>query len=363
MKNYSQFILYKKHLKHNIAQIKKFTESKICAMVKADAYGYGMINVSRVLEDDIDFFGVANLIEGLELRKNDIKKPILVCGVIPEHLIIYALKNNISISCGSFAYLKKIKKNLKNGKYKANIHIKINTGMNRLGIKDLEELQKMVDFCKKDKDIKIEGVFTHTGFSECEQKEDLKNQHDHFIKIVSQLNLPRDTIVHFANSGAFSFNKEYHHGMVRIGKLLYGVNANFSNNIFNLKPVFCLKSMLIQTQKVKKGEHIGYGDNVVAKNDCYVGVLPIGYGDGFITQYTGCSVMIKGKKYKILGICMDLTIVEIDENIKINDEVLVLGVNSKNDCIPVTDFSMLSHKVASQVVANLNKNRFDILVK
>ena len=151
--------------------------------------------------------------------------------------------------------------------------------------------------------------------------------------------------------------------MVRIGKLLYGVNANFSNNVFNLKPIFCLKTIIIQVQNVKKGEYVGYGENVIMKNDGFVGVLPLGYGDGFITQYTGCDVLIKGKKYKIIAVCMDLCIVEIDENIKIDDEVLVLGINQKNDVISVTEYSNITHKVPSQVVANLNKNRFDIVVK
>ncbi|MBQ7307610.1 MAG: alanine racemase [Clostridia bacterium] len=363
MKNYTQFNLYKKNLEHNIKQIKKFTISKICAMVKADGYGYGMVAVSKIIESEIDFFGVANVMEGIELRKNGLKKPILVCGIIPENLIIYALKNDISIACGSLTYLKKIKKNLKNGKYKVNIHIKVNSGMNRLGSKDIDELKKMVELANEDKNIKIEGIFTHTGFSECQDKENLEKQHDNFISIVNQLDISSDVLIHFSNSGAFSCDKKYHHDMVRIGKLLYGVNANFSPNLFNLKPVFCLKTSIIQIQNVKKDEYIGYGENLKAQKDMQVGIIPIGYGDGFISQYTGCYVLIKGEKYKIISICMDLSILEIDQEIKVGDEVLVMGINGKNFMIPVTEYSSQSHKVASQVVANLNKNRFNIVVK
>ena len=179
--------------------------------------------------------------------------------------------------------------------------------------------------------------------------------------MVKYADFPIDTCIHFSNSGAFSYGKDYHCDMVRIGKIIYGVNPNYVRKKFNLNPIFALKTKVIQTQEVKKGENIGYGENLVALSDTKVGILPIGYGDGFISYYVGNEVMIKGKKYKILSICMDLTIIEIDDNVKEKDSVLVIGKDGK-DIIPVTEYSTKSHNVPSQVVANFNKNRFDIVV-
>ena len=359
MKSFNKFVVYKQNILHNLSVIKSYTSAKICVMVKADGYGYGKKIVAKLLDEKVDFFGVANGVEALELKKIGIKTKMLVCGVIKDNLILDMIKNNISITCNSIQKLEKIAQIAQKIKKNAYIHIKINSGMNRLGVKGEKQLDDIMHRAKKLNYIVVEGIFTHSGFSELEDKSFLEKQFNYFHDITFPYK--DDVIVHFANSGSFCYKKEYHQNMVRIGKLIYGVNASNSLVTLPLRVPFGLFSEVIQVQDVKSGEYIGYGLNKMEHNG-RIAILPLGYGDGFLSIYTGKYVIINHKRYKILSVCMDLIIVEADKNVKVGDSALIMGTDG-NDTIMVTEFSQNTHDVASQVVANLNKKRFDIVVK
>ena len=285
------------------------------AVVKANCYGLGIKCVKSILLGGANYLAVSSLEEALKIRKITNTR-ILVLEPIDIKYIDKAHQNNITLTISSLDYLEKIKDKC------FTCHLKINTGMNRLGIKNKEELNEVYKIIKNS-NITIEGIYTHIYKSS--DKALTEKQFKRFENITKDIDLNEFEIVHIPNSETITNykKKDYVNGC-RMGIIMYG----FSNNL-NLESVFTLKSRIIEIKHIKKDDTVGYDGNYKATKDELIGIIPIGYADGIIRKNTGRYVYINNKQYQIVGnICMDMLFVLIDENVKLNDEVLIIKDNN-----------------------------------
>lgn len=288
----------------------------ICPVIKDNAYGHGSIRLAKLYEElKADYFAVSNIDEALILRKENIKTPILILGYTPIDRIKEVKDYDITQCIYSLKYAKEI--NDLNILIKA--HLKIDTGMNRLGFKDEEEILETI----KLKNLSFEGIFTH--FSDVDDKAFTERQFKEFNKIIDSLKDKGITfkIRHCANSGSLFKYPEYNLDMVRPGIVLYGLGG-----YQGLTQALELKSIISHIKTVNKGEYIGYNRLFKASKDLKVATIPIGYGDGYLRINSGKNVVyINNKEAHILGnICMDQMMVDVsDIDCKLYDEVLIYG--------------------------------------
>ena len=304
-------------IKDNYALIKKKANGAlICPVIKDNAYGHGAITLGRIYEElGANYLAVSNIKEALELRQAKIKTPILILGFTPIDRIKELEENDITQCIFSLAYAKEI--NSLNIKLKC--HLKIDSGMNRLGFKDIEEIKEAIKLDNLD----FEGIFTH--FSDVDDNTFSEKQFDCFKNIIDELEKEgiRFKIRHCANSGSLFNYPEYNLDMVRPGIVLYGLGG-----YDGLKQVLELKSIISHIKEIKEGEYVGYNRLFKAINKIKVATIPIGYGDGYLRINSGKNVVyINNKPAKILGnICMDQMMVDIsDIDCKLYDEVLIYG--------------------------------------
>ena len=304
-------------IKENYALIKKKANgSLICPVIKDNAYGHGAIVLGKIYEElGANYFAVSNIKEALELKDVGIKTPILILGFTPIDRIKELEDKNITQCIFSLQYAKEI--NSLNMKLKC--HLKVDSGMNRLGFKNLDEIRETVKLDNLD----FEGIFTH--FSDVDDVSFSEKQFTCFMNIVSELEKQGITfkIRHCANSGSLFNYPQYNLDMVRPGIVLLGLGG-----YDGLKQVLELKSIVSHIKDIDKGEYVGYNRLFKANEKLKVATIPIGYGDGYLRANSGKNVVyINNKPAKILGnICMDQMMVDVsDIDCKLYDEVLIYG--------------------------------------
>ena len=287
-------------------------------VAKADCYGHGVASINSMIDGGVNYLVVATLEEALEVRKLNSNIPILCLGIVKNENIQNAIKNGITISISSLEYLNTIDiSKLKNGK----VHIKINTGMNRLGVSTKEEFMCVYNTLIKN-DVYIEGLYSH--IYEASNVNLTKKQYNKFEQIINQIDISNIKIIHIQASEAIIryAKKDYINGC-RLGIIMYG----FSNdNNLKLKSTFKVLSEIIQINTLVKGETVGYDGAYVAKEKVEkIAVIPIGYADGIIRKNTLRYVYINDLKYQIVGnICMDMLFVKVDDKVKMFDRVEIL---------------------------------------
>ena len=308
------------NIKENVQKIiKKYSNYKYYfGVVKADCYGHDDVKtVKAIIDGGCNYLCVATLEEALEIRKKIEDIPILCLGVILKDYIDICKTKNIIVTIPSLEYVKKLKnENIENLK----VHIKINTGMNRLGIKESEELKEVYKILEKKK-ANIEGIYTHIYEANNKQKYDI--QIEKFEELLENIPKERIPIIHtFASEAMSNYNKIDDVNGCRLGIIMYGFTENKE---LNLKSTFSLKSQIIQINNLKPGETVGYNGKYIAKENEKIAVVSIGYADGILRKNTGRTVFINEKEYKIVGnICMDMLFVKIDDTVKLYDTVEIL---------------------------------------
>lgn len=316
-------------IKHNLSEIKKITskDTKIMAVVKADAYGHGAVEVSKILEKNkVDYFAVASYSEAKELRDANIKLPILILGWTPPEVICDVADKSITQTIYDHNMLLEYLKVLKNKKLK--IHLKIDTGMNRLGIFPSNAIEIIKNILKIE-NIELEGVFTHFSSADSDKKYTLY-QFLKFKNVINKLKKEKLQIqtFHCCNSSATVKFPQFHLDMIRPGIAIYGM-LPFKTNKINLMPAMSLKSKIISLKEIGKNEKISYNGTFITKRKSKIAVIPIGYADGYSRHLSNIGeVLICGKKVKVVGsICMDFIIVDVSsiKNVKIGDEVILIG--------------------------------------
>ena len=279
----NQAIISLKTLKQNALKIKKQLPKtcKFCAVVKSNAYGHGLVECASALYKIVDCYSVSNVEEGVRLRLAGIDKDILVLSPFIKHDAETALKYNLILSVDDVTDLKFLNSKAKKHKYLFKIHLKINTGMNRLGIDNLEELKEFLEQLRLCKNVKLDGVYSH--YSNPKNRKALERQTDKFLLAINLIKSYNISVTkHISASGGFLQGKYF--DMVRIGILLYGYTP-FTTNKISVKPVMKVNSMVLKTRTLKKGQTALYGDKK-AKKDQKVAIVPYGYADGLQRKST-----------------------------------------------------------------------------
>ena len=287
-------------------------------VVKADCYGHdGIQVVNSILNAGCNYLAVATLEEALEIRKEIKDIPILCLGIIPSNYIDKCIENNITVTISNLDYLNEV---LANNHTNLKVHIKLNTGMNRLGVNSKEEFNLLYEKIKQSNLI-LEGIYSHI-FNALNQDSTLK-QYKKFEEITSDIDLADIPIIHIdASDATMNYPKLPYCNGCRLGVAMYGLMD--SKNI-GLLSTFSLYSEVIQINTVQKGETVGYNGAYTATDKEKIAVVPIGYADGIIRKNTGRDVFINDKSYAIVGnICMDMLFVKVDDSVKVGDKVAII---------------------------------------
>ena len=321
------------NLHHNIDLIQKAIGSrKIMAVVKAFAYGHGDIEVARTaLEAGCEYLGVAFVEEGIRLRKAGIHQPILVFGAQLPDYFQEALEHDLHLTITSKEQLVFLKKNGYNKSKRIPVHLKFDTGMNRVGFSE-NQVENIIKDVKNDNQLNLRGIYSHLATADQADESYTLLQIERFEEIRRYANkvLEEDIIFHLANSAAIMKYPDSYFDMVRPGIMLYGQppSPDFILS-WNLKEVLSLRSKLGLIKYVKKNEPVSYGRRFYTKRDTHIGVIPAGYADGINRRLTNTArVIIRDKIYPLVGtICMDMVMVDLGSELKCNtgDEVIFYG--------------------------------------
>ncbi len=345
-------------IKHNLAIYKSNlnTKTKVLMMLKSNAYGTGVEVMGKFFQElGIDYIGVAYADEGVELRKNGVHLPILVMNAEEESFddcISYQLEPAIF----SFEQLDNFIKELIN--YNVSnfpIHIKMNTGMNRLGF-EIEDAQKIVAIINSQPEVKLASIYSHLADADNEKSKTFTiNQISKFEQACEVFikNISYPFIRHILNSEATQKFPEKQYEMVRLGIGVYGY-SNSVNYSSELRPSIFWKSSVSQIRKIKVGESIGYGRSFIAKKEMQIGVIPVGYADGFrrcLSNGIG-GVVIENTFCRVLGkVCMDMIMVDLQNlKVKTGDSVEIIGFHQS-----MNDFSKLIDTIPYEIMTNFSK--------
>jgi alanine racemase len=323
-----------KALAYNFKQVRSqlSPDTKILVCVKSDAYGHGIVAVSRKLVSlGVDYLGVASIDEGIVLRKAGINAPILVLGMALPGDIEPVFRYRLTQTVCSEELALALNRMGKRRNQAANIHIKIDTGMGRLGVL----FTHAYSFIKKIRQldyINVEGIFTHFPCADVDPAF-TRYQIEIFRGLIDSLYREdiRIPLCHAANSMGVIGYKESHFNLVRPGLVIYGLYPRRNLKI-RLKPVMSLKTKVVYLKRMPKGKGLSYGHTYRTKDNTTVVTLPIGYGDGYPRTLSGRGdVLIGGRRFRISGrICMDQTLVDVGSaRVKIGDEVILIGTDAK----------------------------------
>lgn len=341
--------IYLNNIKYNVKTIiQKYNDYKYyIGVVKADSYGHNSYEVVKaIIDGGCNYLAVSSLDEAIEIRKYS-NIPILCLGIINSKYIDICEQNNIDVTVTNLEYLKDIKN------YNINIHIKIDTGMNRLGVKEKDEFNLMIKEIKNS-NLKLKGIFTH--IYEATNKENTNKQIDKFKEITSDIDLNKIDMVHIAQSDTLLNHPKIDFcNSCRLGIIMYGLTTN---NL-NLKNTIELISEIIEIKHLKKGDTVSYNGTYKAINNELIGIVSIGYADGVNRHLKGSYVYINDKKYEIVGnICMDMLMVKIDESVKINDKVYIY-----KDINHIEELSKYLDTIPYELICNISKRVPRIYIK
>lgn len=319
------------------------------AVIKGDAYGHGIVQIAKlVIDSNVDGIAVATLDEAIIVRKyyKDIK--ILCLGIIRDQDVIQACQQDITITVANISsanYLKELSlpKQL-------SIHLKANTGMNRIGFKELFEYQEAISLLETNKDIKIEGIFTHFATAEGYGKEEyFQMQLKTFKDVVENLDYNFEQI-HCTNSSSLL---KYHDILDfttanRVGIVMYGGLEDKVMYEYDIEAAFSLKSIINQVQQYPEGTKIGYNNNYTTINENeIIATIPLGYADGFARLHTGSKVKCNDQYGTIIGsICMDQMMIKFESCVSIGDEVILQSTDPEIDVFArATQAQTITHEI------------------
>ncbi|MBN2478692.1 MAG: alanine racemase [Parachlamydiales bacterium] len=349
-----------KQFKKNLLIIKEnLKDSLFCLPVKANAYGHGLVEIAKVAQDEkvVDYLACATLEEGKMLRDANIKIPILMLGSFFEDQIEDLIKNDLEVTISSFLKAKIIKDFCDKNNKKCKVHLKIDTGMKRIGVRP-QTAEKLLEFLNNEDCFIIKGIFSHFACAENKDHPFNQIQLNEFSSFIKQVNPPKDVLCHLANSAGVLYFENGYFDMVRPGALAYGCyTANMPEKFEGIKSIFSLKSRVSFFKVVNENEGISYSHTYVTKNKTRILTIPIGYGDGYFRSLSNkAKVLINGRKYPIVGtICMDQLMVDIqNDSVFVDDEVVLIG-KQKDQEISLLDIAELLHTVTYEILCSFNK--------
>lgn len=349
---------------HNVKAMKKNINENtmLCGVIKADGYGHGAVPIAKAIESLVWGYAVATIEEAINLREHQLVKPILILGYTPvcrmEDAVRYDIRSTIfqyekAVSLSNQAVLQ--------GKT-ARLHIKIDTGMSRIGVPANEDAIKLIKDIKHLPGLEIEGIFTHLATADSADKSAAKEQVSKFKWVLAELekegiNIP---IKHCSNSAGIIDLHEANIDMVRAGISLYGLypSEEVDKNAVILQPALELKSHVTYIKIVPAGTAVGYGGTFITDKPTKIATIPVGYGDGYPRPLSNKGyVIIRDKKVPIIGrVCMDQFMVDVSEidNVEEDDEVILVG-RSEHEVISVEELAELAGTFNYEFVCDLGK--------
>lgn len=319
-KTYAEIDLQSIYKNYKIVE-KQANNKKVIPVVKANAYGHGAIEVVKYLiSKNIDYFAVSTLEEALELREQFKDIEILIMGVVQNEYFEIAASNNFIITISNKDQIKQL--SLLNTELK--VHIKVDSGMNRLGFKEDVDIINAFNILLENNNIYIEGIYTHFATADNDYNY-YKMQLNRYKDILKLLNYDFK-MIHMSNSSSsIKYEKDMSFTThVRLGISLYGLTLDTETNF--LQNTYKLVTHIAEIKQLNIGDKVGYGATYTAKQKELIGILPIGYADGFIRKNRDHDVEINGKRYPIIGtICMDQMFIKIDEKVTKEDDIILFG--------------------------------------
>lgn len=341
---------------YNINQIKEQLENKteVMAVVKADAYGHGAMEVSRVLiENGVQRLAVAILDEGKQLRNKDINVPILILGYSSleqaDEIVFFDFIQTVF----TYEMAKAISDAAIKQKKIASIHIKIDTGMGRIGLQTNKDSIQLIKEISQLPNIKIEGIFTHFSSADEEDTSFTEMQYSRFTSFINKLEnedvyIP---IKHCSNSAGFISSKAMYMNLIRPGIILYGLypSEEVKKEVVDLKPAMTLKSQVVFVKEVEEKVPISYSRKFITNRKTRIATIPVGYADGYSRQLSSKGrVLIKGMYAPIIGnICMDQFMVDVTDipDVAVGDEVVLMGKQGR---------AMIGAEEIAQIIGTIN---------
>jgi alanine racemase len=347
------------HLEYNLAAIKRrVAPAKVMLIVKANAYGHGLVEVSRALAGKTDYVGVAVLEEGIMLRELGVTAPIIILGGIWGDQILRYLQYDLTLTASSVERLAQIDAVAGQMKIKAKVHLKIDTGMERIGI-HYYSAHKLQEAALKFAHVQVEGIYSHFANADSNDLAHARLQLERFnevLRFYERHSLPVP-MRHIANSAAVLQLPESFFDIVRPGILLYGVYPSPDVlRTVEVKPALSWKSRVVYFKVVKPGHAVSYGSTWQPDHEVRVVTIPVGYGDGFFRSMSNrAKVIIRGRKYSQIGsICMDQLMVNIEWDSAYNgDEVILLG-EAGGERITVEDLANWAGTIPYEILTNIN---------
>ena len=325
-------------LAHNYRELRRLAapSAKMMAVVKADGYGHGAVRVSQIaLENGADWLAVARIDEVTQLREGGIEAPLLLFGICFPEYITYLVENSVRASVSTLASAKRLSEKAGLLGVRLKIHIKVDTGMGRLGVATEEvtrTVQSVLNIAALPH-LEVEGLYTHFASADSADKSSANMQLTLFKELLAELDRHHFEVPlrHAANSAATIELPESHLDLVRPGIAQYGLwpSGDTNRSLIDLKPVMSLKSRIIQLKEVPAGFKISYGSTYETPERTRIATIPVGYADGYPRLLSSRGVMlVRGVRVPVVGrVCMDLTMIDVAgvEGVEVGDEVVWMG--------------------------------------
>jgi alanine racemase len=346
---------------YNIRQIKEKLpqDSNVIAVVKANAYGHGIIPVAKkALESGANALAVALLEEAVTLREASIEAPILVLGAVPAEFASVAADYHITLTFFQLDWIRDVVNQDLN--HTLNLHLKLDTGMGRIGIRSNEELVSILQELVKNKNIHLSGIFTHFATADDSDLTFYKEQTNRFEAFMHEFkkHWKEPVLVHIGNSAAAIRFPEKMYNCVRFGISMYGLYPSQEvreEHAIQLQQAFSLHSRLVHVKKIEKGESVSYGKTYIAEEDEWIGTIAIGYGDGWNRKLQGMSVLVNGKRMPIVGrVCMDQTMIKLDRFYEVGTKVTLIG-SQGNECIEMDEVAQYLDTINYEIPCMINE--------
>lgn len=332
----------------NLAAVRRrIGNSRFCLMVKANAYGHGLVDIAKAVEGSIDCFGVSCLQEGVKLREAGIQIPIIVLGAIHEDQVDDLVRFHLEFSISSKFKAEIVAKRVRG---KCRVHLEVETGMQRTGVRCGTAVELM-QHLKSLPCFEVAGVYSHLATAD-QPNDAVARQQIAAFKNLTQLDLFHGVPAHIANSGGVAYYPESHLDMVRPGLLCFGYFP-----FDGIAPCFSLKAKVSFFKVVAAGSGIGYGHTYVTKKQTRIVTIPVGYGDGYRRALSNRgSVLIRGRRFPIAGsICMDQFMVDVgDAEVYVGDEAVLIGKQGDEE-IGLQEIAVLCDTIPYEVLCLFNE--------
>jgi len=334
--------------------------SKVMPILKANAYGHGLLRTAQLMESlNADYIGVAVLEEGILLRQNGIRMPILVLGGILGNQVPGFLKHDLSITASSIDKLSQVDEIATQLGVRAKVHLKIDTGMERIGV-HYYNADNFLESALKCKGISLEGIYSHFANADQTDLADARRQLERFQEVLyffEKHSLPPPPMRHMANSPAILQLPEAYFDMVRPGILLYGVYPSFQiARTIHVRPALSWKSRVVYFKVILPEHPVGYGSTWQTDHMIRAVTAPVGYGDGYFRSMSQkAQVILRGKKYPVVGrISMDQIVINIEWDSAYNDDEVILIGESGSESITCEDLAEWAGTIPYEILTNIN---------